>query len=208
MIKHDSSNFLPMPDDYEPDEYKDKCSQDNKSNSQGTQFLKIVILNQLTILDGRTIGDLAGKFTSIEQQGCSVIDYFAVSKNIQSKTNYMKVQDLTEYSDHKPLSLEIRCPQITVDQSQPLESKYQPAQCRFLFNEDNKACFMGKISTSMHTMQILNENLETITNSDNLTEHVLREFATTRVSVVSNIFLCACKFTEFPFFEIRCKNVK
>ena len=39
----------------------------------------------------------------------------------------MKVQDLTEHYDHKPLSLEIRCPQITVDQSQPLESKYQPA---------------------------------------------------------------------------------
>ena len=82
----------------------------------------------------------------------------------------MKVQDLTEYSDHKPQSLEIRYPQITVDQSQPLESKYQPAPCRFLFHEDNKACFMEtqKISTSMHTMQIHNENLETITNSDNL----------------------------------------
>ena len=92
MIKHDSSNFLPMPDDYEPDEYKDRCSQDNKSNPHGTQFLKLVMLNQLTILNGRTLGDLAGKFTSIQQQGCSVIDYFAVSKNIQTKTNYRTSQ--------------------------------------------------------------------------------------------------------------------
>ena len=129
-----------MPDDYEPDEYKDRCSQDNKSNSQGTQFITIVMLNQLTIFNGRTLGDLAGKFTSIQQQGCSEIDYLAVSKNIKTKTNYMKVQDLTEYSDHKPLSLEIRCLQTVDLQSQPLESKYQPAPCRFLFNEDNKAC--------------------------------------------------------------------
>ena len=90
--------------------------------------LNLIINNQLTILNGRTLGDSSGKFTSIQKQGCSVVDYFAVSNSIKYRVNYMKVLDLTEHSDHKPLSLELECKPMNINPSEPLSAIYQPAR--------------------------------------------------------------------------------
>ena len=80
-----------MPDDHVPDIFKPRNSRDRVKNNHGTQFLKLIIHNQLTILNGRTLGDFAGKITSIQPKGCSVIDYIAVSRKIQTNVNYFKV---------------------------------------------------------------------------------------------------------------------
>ena len=76
MVLYDSDEFLPMPDDYIPDKNTPRFSQDTKTNTYGTHFLNIIMNNQLTILNGRTLGDMTGNFTSVQKQGCSVVDYF------------------------------------------------------------------------------------------------------------------------------------
>ena len=91
MIEQDSNKFLPMPEDSSPDDFKVRYSQDTKCNPYGNKFIKIVTYNQLTILNGRTLGDFLGKFTSIQQQGCSVVDYFSVSKTLNKNVNYLKI---------------------------------------------------------------------------------------------------------------------
>ena len=97
---------------------------------------------------------LLEKITSIQPKGCSVIDYIAVSRKIQTNVNYFKVLDFTSYSDHKPISMELKCDHITVTQSQPLEVLYQPAPTRFIFNEENKTQFNESL-TSEHAKQTL-----------------------------------------------------
>ena len=118
-----------MPDDYIPDNNIPRQSQDNRTNSHGSNFLNLIINNQITILNGRTLGD-----SSIQKQGCSVVDYFAVSNFIKYRVNYMKVLDLTEYYDHKPLSLELECKPMNINPSEPLSAIYQPAPLIFIFN--------------------------------------------------------------------------
>ena len=164
MVKNDSSKFLSLPEDYVPDEYSNRRSQDTLTNPYGTHFLNLVQNNQLTILNGRTLGDLSGNFTSIQWQGCSVIDYFAVSKHFQDKILYLKIEDLTEYSDHKPLCLHLRCPPIKFTKSEPLQSKYQPAPNRFIINQENKTSFMEsqKTQSSMDILKSLNDELSSI----------------------------------------------
>ena len=157
-----------MPEDYISDKYIPRCSQDTSTNSYCTTFLNLIMNNQLKILNGRTLGDLRGNFTSIQHNGCSVIDYVAVSKQIQSHINYLKVQELTEYSDHKPLCLELKCENIMINKHEPLESKYEAAPKRFIFNEENKTSFYQsqKSDTSTHTLLSLNKSLDKIVDID------------------------------------------
>ena len=168
MISLDSDNFIPMPEDYNPDDFQPRFSQDKSSNPNGTNFLNLIMHNQLTILNGRTLGDYSGNFTSIQKNGCSVVDYFAVSKNIKPKINYLKIGPFTEYSDHKPLSIEMRCLQIKFQKLGPLESKYKAAPKRFIFNEENKSSFYlsQKNESSTEFLKHLNE-MHTRINSGN-----------------------------------------
>ncbi len=143
MLKHDTNEFIPLPDDYSPDEYRPRNSQDLGINPYGSYFNDVILNNQLTILNGRTLGDFTGKFTSIQKQGCSVIDYFAVSAPLNSRVNHLKVLNFTEFSDHRPLSMELQCiDRLTVNQHSPIEECYDPAPCRFIFSEDNKDRFL------------------------------------------------------------------
>ena len=71
MIREDSTNFVPLPDDYEPDDFLPRNSLDLITNTYGTHFLNLVKHNQLTILNGRTLGDLVGNFTSIQKMGAA-----------------------------------------------------------------------------------------------------------------------------------------
>lgn len=166
MINNDTNDFLPMPDDYEPDIYKDRNSHDKLTNSYCKQFINLISNNQLCILNGRTLGDFQGQFTSIQPKGCSVIDYFAVSSKIQPKVNYLKVKNLTMYSDHRPLMMELRCPPMTVKPPTPLEKEYQKASPRFIFNEANKGAFMEAQDSeqSAQTLTNLQETLGTLSN--------------------------------------------
>ena len=99
MVLYDSDELLPMPDDYIPDENTPRFSQDTKTDAYGTRFLNIIMNNQLTILNGRTLGDMTGNFTSVQKQGCSVVDYFAISQALKNDIkNDMKVLDIRERS--------------------------------------------------------------------------------------------------------------
>ena len=168
MIENDSNEYLPMPDDYTPDDYQIRNSQDNSTNSYCKQFINLISNNQLRILNGRTLGDFQGQFTSIQKNGCSVIDYFAVSPKIQQKVNYLQVNSLTMNSDHKPLVMELRCPPITVKPPVPLDTEYDKASPRFIFNDTNKEIFTEAQSSdsSKQTLQSLHDILTTITIND------------------------------------------
>ena len=146
MIKNDSNKFLPLSDDYECDEFKPRNSQDLKNNSHGPQFVKLITHTQLKILNGRTLGDFEGKYTSIQRNGCSVIDYFAVTSKINKNVNYFKVAEFTAYSDHKPIIMEMRCNNLKITPHKPLHQTYQKAPTRFIFNEENKSKFIESMS--------------------------------------------------------------
>ena len=167
ILTNDSSKIIPVPEDYESDKFIPRNSQDDKTNPYGTQFIKMVLNNQLIILNGRTLGDFQGKFTSIQKQGCSVVDYIAVTRHLKQKVSYFKVNSLTMYSDHKPLTMEMRCDRIDATPEQSLKANYQPAPTRFLFNEENKSNFIENL-TNENSMQILNslhENIHAVVNN-------------------------------------------
>ena len=170
MLKNDSQKFIPLPDECEIDEFKPRNSQDLKSNSHGTQFLKLVTHNQLTILNGRTLGDFEGKFTSIQHNGCSVIDYYAVTKKISPNVNYFKVLDFTPYSDHKPISMQLKCRNFNISPYKPLHIAYEQAPSRFIFNEENKDKFVESLSSESSKNMIQTLRNEIVAMEDKINE--------------------------------------
>jgi hypothetical protein len=59
-------------------------SRDTKIDHRGKELLDLCISNQLSILNGRVLGDMFGNYTCYTPNGASVVDYVLVSENIRN----------------------------------------------------------------------------------------------------------------------------
>ena len=62
----------------------------------------------LYILNGRSPGDLTGKFTCHKYNGISAVDYFIIEKNMFQNVIYMDVLETPWFTDHCPISLTLK----------------------------------------------------------------------------------------------------
>ena len=79
-------------------------NKDKKVLGHGNILMEIINSTQLTIVNGRTVGDLEGKFTCDHWNGSSCVDYC----NFYNKILSFEVLPSTSYSDHSPISLCIK----------------------------------------------------------------------------------------------------
>ena len=168
QIVENVSDHIPLPDDYIPDALSKRNSLDKNVNSYGKIFLNLIKNNQLIILNGRTLGDLTGNFTSIQKNGCSVIDYISVSSNLKSDIKYLKVLPFTEYSDHRPISTELRINQISTLNTSSLHDDYEKAPCRFIYSQENKDLFLNMQSdeASLRIIEEINSLLQSASTTE------------------------------------------
>ena len=99
-------------------------SQDNVLDNSGKLLLNLYTTFDLCILNGLCEGDLQGCYTSISETGCSVNDYFIVSRDLYAlihSTCELCVIGRTE-SDHMPLTFRVRFPKQNVCNA---EASYQ-----------------------------------------------------------------------------------
>ncbi|NRB82080.1 MAG: endonuclease/exonuclease/phosphatase family protein, partial [Saccharospirillaceae bacterium] len=139
-IEHDSTgndNFVPLPDDYVPDNLTKRNSEDKKTNSYKRPLLELLINNRIHILNGRTLGDLKGSITCIQYGGSSVVDYFIASTAIKTYIRHMTVMPLTIYSDHKPIALNLKLGHENGLQCKNLND-YDKAPLRYKFDDTSK----------------------------------------------------------------------
>ena len=80
---------------------------DLKINSNGRPFIELLQTSGIIILNGRTLGDIFGEPTCIQRQGVSTVDYICVSANLHDRVRQFKVKGISQYSDHRPLSMTI-----------------------------------------------------------------------------------------------------
>ena len=136
FIKNDqcgADSFVPLPDDYIPQDLPNRNSQDKNANSYKRPFLEVLINNKLHILNGRTLGDSKGEFTCVQVGGASVVDYFIVSPDCSQFICHMTVKPLTYFSDHRPLILTLNfspAPSTNIDNRQ-LHELYGKAPLRY-----------------------------------------------------------------------------
>ena len=137
---HDS--FIPLPDDYIPQNLQARNSKDLSSNSYKRPFLEMLINNKLHVLNGRTLGDSFGEFTCIQTSGASVVDYFIISQNCHKYVRHMTVHPFTCFSDHKPivLTLDLKTSNNCVTtKAKELHEKYSSAPRRYKTSNESYA---------------------------------------------------------------------
>ena len=83
-------------------------SQDNGQNYYGQLFLELGAQFDLFLINGTTEGDRIGNFTFISSSGCSVIDYFAISRSNVHLIEDMFVDERID-SQHMPIVLTLTC---------------------------------------------------------------------------------------------------
>ena len=106
------NKFLSLPESFISEQFsRARVNQDRKVNKFGYELRDICIAANLKILNGRTLGDLTGKYTYIGNKGCSTVDYILASENIMSEgndiINNFRVEELNMLSDHRPVTVSL-----------------------------------------------------------------------------------------------------
>jgi hypothetical protein len=111
FIRNDSGRHLPGEDWYPVDKTnRGRVSKDQVYDSeQGQKLLDLCISSQMRILNGRTIGDISGKFTCFRPNGVSVVDYAVCQEQLIPLIKFFQVHDFKgEYSDHCKISCNLQ----------------------------------------------------------------------------------------------------
>ena len=81
-----------------------RCSRDQIiTNPNGKRLNNLCKEFDLRILNGRCLDDSLGQFTCFNWNGCSVVDYCVVSKELLNDVHSFQVMQLTELSNHCPI---------------------------------------------------------------------------------------------------------
>ncbi|KAL5272964.1 hypothetical protein ACHWQZ_G000970 [Mnemiopsis leidyi] len=64
-------------------ETSERVRKDQIINSRGSKLIDFLACTKLSIMNGQTLGDIFGEFTSINYNGASVVDYMAASPEIR-----------------------------------------------------------------------------------------------------------------------------
>lgn len=90
-------------------------------NNSGKYLLNLCKESGLRLLNGRTTGDLHGKFTCFTYNGCSVVDYMLVCKDLINLICEFNVHNLTSLSNHCILSCSLLACFIPQKKQLPLD---------------------------------------------------------------------------------------
>ena len=145
----EGAGFYPMPEDYIPDQLPPRSTRDPVVGGHHKEFVSLVQNCQLHLLNGRTLGDVTGDFTSIQYNGCTVIDYFAVSSPLANRLDYMRILPLTNHSDHRPLLLVLKTSPGNSSVSPHPTEAHSRAPTRFIHNPDQLISFRDSLPSDL-----------------------------------------------------------
>ena len=215
FILNDEDNtdsYIPLPDDYIPDNIRKRSSQDRKTNSYKRTFLDLLTNNRIHILNGRTLGDFKGQFTCIQPTGSSVVDYFIASPNIRQLVNHLTVMPFTIFSDHKPLSLSLKLNSIITKHSK-LGDVYDKAPVRYKFCDSSKESYRD-VQYDSEMVNIVDDITKKVyDNNTDGTYHLNKDF-TNYIRTIADKTLTKTKHNttnivnKKPWFNTDCRTGK
>ncbi len=137
-------------------------------NKRGNEFLDICRIHNLSIANGRTIGDLFGKFTCHQKSGSSVVDYLITSSSaLSSVTNFSVGEFQPNLSDHCPIHANLYL-QSPLHKEPLQEPNLHDLPKRFIWNPDNRETFSKHIKSDQIKAEV--EKLMALPDHPDLTK--------------------------------------
>ena len=160
-------------------QFANRYSQGKTINSLRRNLIDLCLTRQLKIINGRTLGDLTGKFTCYKGNGNSVGDYIICSENLLHKVIAFKIKHITNFSDHCQLSLTIDIKAKNNKKEIALKSKnLQKGKPKYIWNEDSK----HKLLKFFHG-NLLNKMAITVKQTTN---------AEDKLKIINDLLISAC----------------
>ena len=105
----DFDSYVPTSFDHVDYHLPFRSSHDSFVNERGRYLIDFCISHDLHFLNGRTVGDLNGKFTCFQYNGNSVVDYCIISNSFSNNILYFMIHDhVPILSDHAKLTCQIK----------------------------------------------------------------------------------------------------
>ena len=153
-------------------------SEDNKAiNERGNFLLDLCKTHDFLIVNGRKMGDIFGKYTSFQWNGCRVVDYVLSSRSYFDRIREFEVGNFYPWlSDHCPLYYNISLERKLNTKLEQCEL-LQEAPPRFIWNSTSKVKFEEFLNsdTSKHMFEELanKENMSPAKYVSCLTNHII-----------------------------------
>ena len=169
-IDKEEEHHLPLPNDGNYEFTMPRISCDKTTNQYGKWLIDLCSDNQMYIVNGLTLGDLAGKFTCHTPRGSSVIDYFISSRSLSNTIFNMYVHDVSLFSDHCALTMKLKiCTGNLIDNNglfNETDNNCIPLPDNFSWSEEAKQRYIA----TFHTQEVKNKisDVEKETESQNL----------------------------------------
>ena len=143
-------------------------NKDKTVNNYGNKLIEYCTATRSYIVNGRTIGDIEGKFTCHQPGGSSTVDYAIVSEDMKKYVQSFEVLDPDTGSDHCPIKLQITCPHnLSTMGGDDTETIPPP----FKWNEETKLFFTKQMNSETICKKI-NDLSESIDETDDVDSHV------------------------------------
>ena len=150
-----------------------RSNSDVKVNKFGRQLIHFCKTYECSIINGRMGKDAGkGEYTFINQNGCSVIDYFVVSNELMHIITEFEILSYPD-SSHMPICLEFNSPSISLTKNKD-GTKHQPIT-KYNINAETCEVYLQSLTndTSNNCFQMFEENVK---NYDVNIDNVIDEF--------------------------------
>ena len=118
-------------------------NQDKKGNNYGKKLIELCQATNSYILNGRTLGDLQGKYTCYEKNGCSTVDYAIANDALSKYVKYFYVSN-PSISDHCDICIHLNLPgKVTMKNN---TSTLVEAPRKIRWNEETRTQLLSKFT--------------------------------------------------------------
>ena len=146
ILADESNHMNVLPDEYTPDRFMDRYSQDiGRVNNNGLLLLDLCKQTEVRILNGRAGGDRGiGKFTFVGSRGSSVVDYILASQNLFDFVSKFKVHDPNILSDHCLITFSFEFGNEEITDS--LSENYDYVDGKFVWKAEFKDVYVNRLN--------------------------------------------------------------
>ncbi len=201
-----------IPDKFEED-FVDNCTKtllernsEDKGNidNRGREILETCKTLNLVINNGRKPGDMYGKYTSIQWNGSSVVDYVISSYELYQDISTLRIGTYIPWiSDHCALHFTICC-KNDVNLNTNTQKTLEPAPKQFFWGKDSREKFISALSESGNELN----QLESLDIRE--TENILSLFTGTVTGIAHKAELKykKAKTKSSPWYDNECIQTK
>ena len=180
-------------------------SEDMKmKNKRGKEFLDICRANDLTIANGRVMGDVFGKYTCHQRLGSSVVDYLISPYKSMRNLLEFRVGDIQLLlSDHCPIMATIHLKNV-LKRSQGEEVQMEDLPDKHIWNSESSETFTNALKSD-----ICKQKVQTLLGKEDLKVVDIKNFLMDTASA-SKIRKAKRRKqrVDQPWFDKECQNTK